>query len=186
MQYIANQMTKPLVSGISTCPKIENRRGLLRNPSPSFPDAPPKRFVNTMLFWFARQKIETPSRTGNMYWRYELSFALPGGHRGDQAYLGHNFPEKQDEENNIKYLHLGFRLALVAVERFEQTTNRQSHRPEHLGRAHNDIPEQTSDAVTDELRGQCNEDTCSVTRIATVEKLLGSQCLGSECRLGSR
>lgn len=44
----------------------------LKNPSPSLPCDPPKRFVKTSEFWFARQKIEIPCKRGNIH-----SFLIP-------------------------------------------------------------------------------------------------------------
>src|SRR4051812_8575107 len=39
----------------------------LKNPIPSLPLAPPKRYVNDSLCWFARQKIEIPVVKGAIY-----------------------------------------------------------------------------------------------------------------------
>jgi len=38
-----------------------------RSPRPSFPLAPPKRYVKVELCWFARQKIEIPAVSGKIY-----------------------------------------------------------------------------------------------------------------------
>lgn len=39
----------------------------LKKPSPSSPLAPPNRYVNLELCWFARQKIDIPAVSGKMY-----------------------------------------------------------------------------------------------------------------------
>ncbi|KKA16601.1 hypothetical protein T310_9781, partial [Rasamsonia emersonii CBS 393.64] len=91
-----------------------------------------------------------------------------------------------NEEYNVENLQPGFGLLLVLVERFEQATDREGHRPEHLCRANNDVTEQAGNAISDELGGQSDEHTGCMARVAAVVQLLHGQRFGGQSRLRCR
>jgi hypothetical protein len=71
--------------------------------------------------------------------------------RISETYLREYLPYKHDEEDNIEELEARFRLGLISVQRFEERANWNIHGPQHVRWIHEDLSQQSSETVPDQL-----------------------------------
>lgn len=69
------------------------------------------------------------------------------------------------------------------MQRFQKRGDGQIHGPEHVGRVDENLAKQSSQAKTNELRGDDNEDSGCLVGIASIEQFLGGQCFSCQCGL---
>lgn len=83
--------------------------------------------------------------------------------------LREDFPDKKREEDDVEDLQARFCYSLVLVKGLEKRCDRQVHRPEHVGRVHKDVAEQTSKTEPNQLGSDNDKDTSGLVRVTSVE-----------------
>jgi hypothetical protein len=90
-------------------------REMESRPSPSFPFDPPNKLVNSMLFLFARQKTDTPVRTGIIY-SGKTSIVISLEIMKNNASHRLTFPKEKCRESDVEYSQLLLHLAFLPVQ----------------------------------------------------------------------